>query len=319
MTRKTGEQRQGEASWFFAKERGSRFILAFVVWCIRHAGHAPLRVLVAPIAAYYTLFAPTARRASLSYLSRVTRIRGDRPPGLLDAYRHFHEFAAVILDRLAIWSGAIDRFEVVLHGKENIEELVEKKSGALLIGAHLGCLDVLRVLARDAGIPVNVVRYGANAERINETFQALDPDSRVRIIDLDPTSVQASFEIRRCVARGEFVAVQADRVRPGPRERITHANLLGELAPFPEGPILLAILLRIPVVLTFALRKGPRAYDIYLETLAGAEPVPPQERQRVVRERVEAFASRIEHHCLRSPYQWFNFYDFWGGAEDGRR
>ena len=23
------------------------------------------------------------------------------------------------------------------------------------------------------------------------------------------------------------------------------------------------------------------------------------------------YASRLEHYCLRAPYQWFNFYEFW--------
>ena len=29
----------------------------------------------------------------------------------------------------------------------------------------------------------------------------------------------------------------------------------------------------------------------------------------------QQFAARLEAHCLRAPFQWFNFYDFW--SEEG--
>jgi hypothetical protein len=30
------------------------------------------------------------------------------------------------------------------------------------------------------------------------------------------------------------------------------------------------------------------------------------------------YARRLERYCLRAPYQWFNFYDYWSD-EGGRR
>ena len=30
-----------------------------------------------------------------------------------------------------------------------------------------------------------------------------------------------------------------------------------------------------------------------------------------VREIVERYAAYLERACLRTPYQWFNFFDFW--------
>ena len=95
-----------------------------------------------------------------------------------------------------------------------MESLVEERSGAFLIGAHIGNFDMLRVIAREADIPVNVLMYSRNAARINDALEQLDPDNKVRIIDLDPSSAKTAFEIRRCLARGEFVAVLGDRVLP---------------------------------------------------------------------------------------------------------
>ena len=72
------------------------------------------------------------------------------------------------------------------------------------------------------------------------------------------------------------------------------------------------------VILTLALKTGPRTYDLHLHTLATDERVHASDRARVVQQRIELFASHLEQHCLRAPLQWFNFYDFWSGSNDER-
>ena len=307
-----GDPQRG-VKWASASERGSRFSLRFVVWLVRYAAGAPLRPLLAPIAAYYTLFAARARRASQAYLVRIDRAHGGSGarPGLRESYRHFYSFAEVILDRLVLWSGAYDRFDVVLHGREKMEGYVASGRGAFMVGAHLGSFDMLRFVAREAGVSVNVLMFAANAERINEAFEALDPDCDVRVIEIDPTSPRTAFEIRRCVDRGEFVAVLADRCLPGGRHRIARANFLGEPAEFPEGPFLLSLVMQLPLVMTIALKTGRNRYEVFFEEIADGERVPAEHRVKAVQERVETFASRLEHYCIRAPLQWFNFYDFW--------
>ncbi len=311
---------QAKPEWASASERGSRFVLRAVVWLIRRVGGAPLRPLLAPIAIYYTLFAVGGRRASQAFLARIDRARGGaaRKPGLRQAYRHFYSFAEIILDRLSLWSGAYDEFEVILHGREIMEKLVESGRGAFMIGAHLGSFDMLRLVARKANIPVNVLMLATNAERINEAFEALDPECNVRVIDIGTASVGTALKIRRCVDRGEFVAVLADRTLPGRRDRIVRANFLGEAAPFPEGPFRLSMVTQLPLVLTIALKTGPNRYEVFMEEIAAGEPVPAVERTKVIQERVETFAARLEHFCIREPLQWFNFYDFWADSEDER-
>jgi predicted LPLAT superfamily acyltransferase len=311
---------QAKPEWASASERGSRFILRVMVWLIRRIGGAPIRPLLGPIAIYYTLFAVSARRASQGYLARIDRARGHaaRKPGLREAYHHFYSFAEGILDRLSLWSGDYDKFEVVLHGREIMEELVESGRGAFMVGAHLGNFDMLRLVARENNIPVNILMLATNAERINEAFEALDPECNVRVIDISTTSAGTAMEIRRCVNRGEFVAVLADRAVPESRSRIARASFLGELAPFPEGPFLLPMVMRMPVVLTIAIKTGPNRYEVFMEEIAGGEPVPAAERAKEIQERVETYAARLEYFCIREPLQWFNFYDFWVEIEDGR-
>jgi predicted LPLAT superfamily acyltransferase len=305
------------AQWARAGERGSRFALRFLLLCMRTFGHAPLVVVLAPIAIYFVFFSRAARDSSKDFLRRIRRSRGQGgEPGLRDVYRHIYSFAAAILDRFALWGGALDEFEITLHGRAAMEPLVEQRTGALLVGAHIGSFDVLRVIAREADIPVNVIMYSVNAERINAAFKELDPESRVRIIDLDPNSTKAAFEVRQCIERGEFVAVLADRVLPRARSRVAHAMFLGQRAPFPQGPFLLAAVLRVPVILTIALRKGPWAYDAYLELISPGGAIGRRSRASEIQRQVDLYASRLEHYCLMAPDQWFNFYDFWADVGD---
>jgi predicted LPLAT superfamily acyltransferase len=283
-------------------------------------GGAPLRPLLAPIATYYTLFAVSARRASQKYLARIDRASGGsaHKPGLRETYRHFYSFAEGILDRLSLWSGAYDKFEVILHGRKKMEGLIESGRGAFMIGAHLGSFDMLRLVAREKNIPVNILMLATNAERINEAFEVLDPECNVRVIDMSAMSASTAMAIRRCVNRGEFVAVLADRAVPEARNRIARASFLGEPAPFPEGPFLLSMVMQLPVMLTIALKTGPNRYEVFMEEIADGEPVPVAERAKVIQERVEIFAARLEYFCTREPLQWFNFYDFWAEIEDDR-
>ena len=68
MTPQQGAPRDAGADWTSAAERGSRLALRLLVGCFRRIGRAPMRLLLAPIASYYCLFAPAARRASRDYL-----------------------------------------------------------------------------------------------------------------------------------------------------------------------------------------------------------------------------------------------------------
>ncbi len=292
-----------------------------VVWCIRKLGARPIRFLVIPVALYYTIFDVRARRASAQYLARVGRCPENA--GLLNrlahTYRHFRSFAEMVLDRLILWGGDPDEIGVTIRGPENVLNLLSQQQGAFMVGAHIGNFDVLRVIARDADIPVNVLMYTANAEQINSAFETLDPTARVRILDVTPGAVASAsitLDIRRRIAEGEFVASMGDRFIPGSGNQEAEVDFLGERARFPQGVFRLAMVLQAPILLTVALRTGPGRYEIFFETLSDGSSQPDRkERQTVLDEQVQHFATRLEHFCRHAPYQWFNFYDFWHRGE----
>ncbi|MEE2775275.1 MAG: hypothetical protein VYE73_00685 [Acidobacteriota bacterium] len=310
-----------ESAWSSIAERGSALGLRFMVLCYRGVGRRLSGWLLYPIVAYFVAAHPVARRASLDYLRRLRDAHPEavgvprREPRWRDVMHHFHTFAELILDRFCFWAGRYDDFDVCVHGVECVTEHLDKGRGVVLLSAHLGSFDLLRVVARADKVAVNAVVFTSNAELINATFKRLDPHCDVRVIEMDPSSIRSAFEIKRCIDRGEIVALLGDRTGPLGGRRVARVPFLGADAAFPQGPFMLPLLFGTPVVLSLALRSGPRTYDVHFETLADGERIAAANRPAAARELATRFAQRLESHCARAPFQWFNFYDFWDTAE----
>jgi predicted LPLAT superfamily acyltransferase len=303
-------------TWARRAERGSAGALRAMAWLYRRLGRAAGTTLLTPIAVYFVLRDGESRRASLQYLRRLyASPEGsgafEREPGLLESFRQFREFAINIFDRLCVWTGDASRIQIRDDGSEHLFRLAQEGRGAILLGAHLGSFDMLRVLSERQKFEVNVLMFTGHVARITSFFERLHPGERLRVIQVDPGSIRAVFEIKACIDRGEFVGILGDRIGPGEHGRVATASFLGHPASFPLGPFLLAGLLGCPVLLSLCLRTGDGCYETVVKPLTLGEIVPRAEREKRARELLEAYARRLEEACCRAPHQWFNFYDFW--------
>ena len=85
---------------------------------------------------------------------------------------------------------------------------------------------------------------------------------------------------------------------------------MGQAAPFPQGPFILASILRCPVALIFALHQQEKL-RIHCEPFADPLLLPRAERQDALQKTIDRYAERLEHYAPQSPLDWFNFFDFW--------
>ena len=309
-------------AWHTRTERGSSLGMRITVWFYRRLGRRVARLLVYPIVAYFFATDPAGRRASLRYLERVRAAPGGHDvipetPSWRHVFRQYLEFGLVILDRVGLWLGEREDFQIVIHGREHLSRIAEEKRGAILLGSHLGSFDVMRLLATESPIAVNVLMFTRHAARINRIFRELGRGVDLRVIEVRENSVQHMFEARKCIERGEIVAILGDRVPPSDRGRVCRVDFLGERAPFPQGPFLLAELLGCPVVLMTCLRTGEAAYTIHVEPFAERVNLPRTRKAETVREYCQAYARHLGAFCMLAPYQWFNFYDFWDEGQEG--
>lgn len=283
---------------------GMRLLFLVARWF----GRWPFRVVLYPVLGWYLLTKPLPRRASRDYLRRVADYTGAAVPGVL---RHFAAFGESILDKMLLWGGVFRLDTVDVHGAELITDAVAQGRGGLLVCAHLGNLELCRVLSTQrSDLKLTVLVHTKHAQAFNQMLARLNPQSQLNLLQVTELSPATAMMLAERVARGEFVVIAGDRVPVSHNPRVAVADFLGAPAPFPVGPYVLASVLQCPVFLLFSARQGGR-YVVHFETFRDAVRVPRSGRDAALAALAADYAGRLEHHCLRAPLQWFNFYDFW--------
>ncbi len=292
--------------WQSRPEGGGRFAL-WLIRTIALRGGRPLgRMLLYPITLYFYLRRGPERRASRSFLERVL----GRPVTPWQVMKHIHCFAATILDRIFLLAHGEKNFDVTVEGLDALEACLAEGRGLLLLGTHQGSFEALRAISsRRPDIPLRVVLDKQKTPAMTELLEALAPDVGAQVIDASQGGASITLAMAEACEQGAMVALLADRGRE--HEVLRRVPLLGEPAPFPVGPWLLAHTLRAPVMLCFGLYEGGNRYRLVFEPFAERIEIPRQDRAQALDAVLARFARRVEHYIHAAPYNWFNFYDFW--------
>ncbi len=296
------------ADWHELPERGTALGIRAVVRALRLLGRRGASWLLRVLAAWYVLFHPRIRRVSREYLRRV-----GSPARLRDVLHHVFTFAQVTADRVFLLSGAVERFRILRHGGEELAVHLRRGEGVVLLLAHLGSWEVLRIHSRDYQLRVNVLAYYENSRGVTDALRKLDPSVETQLIEIHPGDPSFVFDVEERIRRGEVVGTMGDRV--GFDGKSVRVPFLGGEASFPTGPYLLASVLRCPVFLAFGLYQAPDRYHVHYEPFAEQVVLPRgPAREAALRELAARYAGRLEQHCRAHPDNWFNFYDFWRAA-----
>ena len=297
------------AVWARGREHGDRRLVRLIVWLTLRLGWPVGQLLLYPATAYFFLSLRDARTASRRYLRRAL----GREPGPADVWRHFFTFACVILDRVCFLANRTGRFRIRVVGHQHLAEALAAERGCLLLGSHFGSFEVLRAFGRESPVPIKALMHRGAAGPLSAVLEALDPAISRAVIEIGfPDSM---LRVRESLGRGEIVGILADRAPAASRQvgrRSVQTPFLGDMAAFPTGPLALAASLGAPTVLFFGVRRGPRDYQIVIEPFAPAATFPPEEGRARLCASVAHYAARLEAQCRAHPFNWFNFYDFWG-------
>ncbi|GAB4259638.1 MAG: hypothetical protein Kow0065_09680 [Methylomicrobium sp.] len=304
--------------WAGMQERGIVWGMWLLLKVYLTFGRRILQFFLYPVVSYYWLVNSTARRASIDYLQCVSALlpAGAVRTGAWGSYRHFIGFANAIIDKLAAWSGGLTLGDVDYCGREAIARHLEQGQGLLIFGSHLGNMEVSRVIAhlRDH-VTVNVLVHTKHAEKFNTLLNRYAGAGRMNLIQVTEITAATAMQLYDKINAGEMVVIAADRTPVGGQGRIAHAQFLGRTAPFPQGPYLLASLLKCPVYTLFCLKRQGRQ-TIYFERFSEGISIPRKRRDEAIDRYAQEFADRLQRYCLIEPLQWFNFYDFWQEGND---
>jgi predicted LPLAT superfamily acyltransferase len=286
-----------------------------MMWVMFHGVKLLSRPLATPFiylsTAYFFVFGRGARVASKDYLARVAAAAPDsginaRP---MNVYRHFVSFARAIVDKQNAWLGRIDYSQVGIEDHARMRVMAQGTRGVLVIGSHLGNLELCRALATlNRRVRLNVLVHTRHSKSFNHILR-LAGATQVELLQVTELSAATALMLKTRIDQGEWVVIAGDRV-PVHGGRTVDVQLLGAPAAVPVGPYVLASVLECPVHLLFCLRR-PAGYRVYFEPFCTQVRWQRAQRDAIIADLAQRFATRLEYYLLMEPLQWFNFYPFW--------
>ncbi|GGB07947.1 glycosyltransferase family 2 protein [Agarivorans gilvus] len=304
-----------QAHWSSMAERGSLWGLKLTLLGYRLGGRYLAKLLLYPAIAYFFISGGTTRRASQAFLAKAAAQPASplpAKPGWKQSFAHFLSFGSASLSRLDAWSQKMTRAEVDFPNKAMLVETLKAKQGAVLLTSHLGHIEMCRALAEtEYRTRINVVVLTENANKFNKMLAELNPDSQLNLIHISEFTPDLGIRLAQYVENGELIAIAADRTPADSYGRVNYHEFMGALAPFPQGPFIIAALLRCPVFSLFCMQQQHGRYHLYLEKISDDLGANRKQRQQRIEQASQQYAEQLQYLAIRYPLQWFNFYDFW--------
>ncbi len=298
--------------WASMSERGLYWGLRFCAEAYRRLGRRGCLAIMAPIVLYFFATGRDQRRASAAFLARAFAAGGaPRRPSLLDGFRHFHSFSARALDTFITWVSGRPPGGMIRADGGILDVATADPRGALFIVSHLGNAELIRAqLDPEVRDRLTVLVHTRHAEHYNRVLCEFRPEAAVNTLQVTEVGPETAIMLKEQVDRGRWVVIAGDRTPVGGGQRVSRVPFLGSEASFSQGPYILAALLDCPVYLLFCLRDG-KDHRLYAEKFADRIVLPRRDREGALQDWAERYARRLEHHALKAPLQWYNFFDFW--------
>lgn len=302
--------------WADHKERGSFRLMKLTALGVKLLGRRVLSPVLYVIVLYFFLFSARARHSIWLYQQRLADWSGrnELRPTRWRVFGQYMAFADALLDKLDVWNGRLKIEDIEIVDTAQLRNQLRGERGQMLVGAHLGNLEVCRALAElGEQVTMNVLVHTRHAEQFNRLLGEAGA-SHLRLIQVSELNPAVMLQLSQRLENGEWLAIAGDRV-PLHGGRNVEVDFLGHPALFPQGPWLLAGLLKCPVNLMFCLKHQGR-YRVILEPFTDAVIWRRSDREQVIAHWATRYAERLGHYCLEAPQQWFNFYPFWKTDDD---
>lgn len=318
ITDKTDAQSQ---HWARIKESGSLLGMRIMLNLYRLFGRGVFIIILNPIMLFYIWRQKLARRASYEFLTHHYQTFPEiwsKQPNFLSVLRHFVAFGESMLDKLLAWSSHIKEEDFTLLDEALVKELLADERGQLIIGSHFGNLEFCRgFMQRYKDKIINILVYDKHSAKFVNMMQSISSRSRINVYQVDELDIALILKLKQKIAEGEWLFIAGDRIPVSGEQNTVDVEFLGESAKFPIGPYALANALACPVKVMISYKKKGRII-FSVKKFNQDQPIKlvRKQREEQFQNLAEEFAQILQEHCREAPYQWFNFYDFWGTQYD---
>lgn len=306
-------------------EVGGVWVFALMSVLFRVLPHFLLILIAYPVSLFYFLMGRKAREGLKSYHERIAALSGRR----LSPYLHFLSFSITLVEKAESWLGKID-YSHLHFSNDDIDlfnDSLARGQGVIALVSHVGSSELLRALSAQLArervghpIPMTCIVEFEVTDRFNSMLGRLNRDSKLNLMSTRNMDMGSIEQLERTIRDGGIVIIAADRAS----ERCVELDFLGRKAEFPYGAFYLSSLIAAPSFFVTLVRRRDfgirRCYDVFVKRNSTRVEGDGRSARRLYAESTAAnFVENLEENCLRHPYQWYNFFEFWRDEDEKRR
>jgi predicted LPLAT superfamily acyltransferase len=299
-------------AWSSLEERGTISGIYFLSTIYRLLGRRICKLIGTPIVLYFFITGGEQRKASLIFLHRVYKLGGlPKKPNYYHSFLHFLHFFEMGLDKIAAWSGNFNKDLINEKSFEALKQLMDRPKGGILLVSHIGNIEFCRAIAdSDHQHRLHVLLHTKNSKHFSQVLNAFNPNFKLNLIEVTEIGSETIIYLKDRIEAREWVVIAADRFPVIGHKHVSYAPFLGQLAPFAQGPYIVASLLECPVYTALAVYEQNQ-FKIFVEQFSFLVSLDRKTKQVSLNNYVKMYAEYLEKFALKYPYQWFNFFDFW--------
>ena len=287
-----------------------------------------VHVLIFPVGFFYFIFSKRARTECKRYQKILKEFSLGKIPKKVSSYTQIVSFSLCVLEKLEGWLGKFYYKELHTFDDDmkDLQEGLEEGHGAILLGSHLGNLELMRSLSNfgENGVKrkfsVTTIMEINATEQFNKTLKEINPNVDLKVISPSEIGPDTIIRLEEELKQGGLLVIAADRTSAKNRSRIIKKNFLGKEAEFPYGTFLMVALLKFPVYHVYAMRSKTITlkpiYNMYVEKSQVNLNCSRNERDSRIDELCCEYVGKLEKFCMLYPYQWYNFFNFWNSNEN---
>ena len=259
------------------------------------------------VATCYFLLFPQRVAASATFYRALRPGRG-RWFYLGCAWKQFHRFTGVFLDRFLLHTGQALTF--TYDGLEHLDTALDQGGGGIILMSHVGNWEIAAHVLKRHRSDMSLLLY--MGEKQKEQIEKLQKqnlaESGVRIIVAGAAAGTPfdTVEGIQHLKKGGLVSLAGDMVWHA-AQRTVPVRFLGHRVDVPAGPHVFAMVAGVPLFHFFSYRTGPRSYHFTTKAPIYVNPASRSERQAAIQASAQAYADRLEDFVRQHPFEWFHF------------